>query len=152
MRARVVLSLLLAGVIAVFPSVAAAQPPFTETVHDQGSATEMDVVCSGAVVPIEIDFRSVFHITDFGDGRYHITGTQVGTFTTTDAGVTYTGTFAVWFGENSNNRSFNGTFTFNARGAGSDGSRVRLHGVSHITVNALGETTTTFEEFDVVCG
>ena len=112
------LSLLVLALWGLLPAAALAQPPTTETIHEEFDTTEFDTVCSGAVVPIHVTGKSVFHITEFDDGRYHLTGTQVGRFTTTDAGVTYTGRFTIWFGENSNTKSFNGTFTFSATGKG----------------------------------
>jgi hypothetical protein len=120
--------------------------------HEEFDTTEFDTLCSGAVVPIHITGKSVFHITEFDDGRYHLTGTQIGRFTATDAGVTYTGRFTIWFGENSNSNSFNGTFTFSATGKGSDGSSLRLQGVAHFTVNANGDVTSEFERFTADCG
>jgi hypothetical protein len=145
------LSLLVLAMSGLLPAAALAQPPSTETIHETFDTTEFDTLCSGAVVPIHIRGRSVFHITEFDDGRFHVTGTQVGRFTATDAGVTYTGRFTIWFGENSNSKSFNGTFTFSATGKGSDGSRLRLKGVAHFTVNARGDVTTEFERFRTVC-
>jgi hypothetical protein len=136
----------------LLPAGAVAQPPTTDTIHERFDTTEFDTVCSGAVVPIHITGKSVFHITEFDNGRYHLTGTQVGRFTTTDAGVTYRGRFTIWFGENSNTKSFNGTFTFSATGKGSDGSKLRLKGVAHFTVNARGKATSSFERFSANCG
>ena len=141
----------LVALVGLVPSMAVAAPPTTETIHEESAFTEMDTVCSGAIVPIHITGKSVFHITEFEDGRYHLTGTQVGRFTTTDAGVTYTGRFTVWFGENSNTKTFNGTFTFSATGKGSDGSKIRISGVAHFTVNANGDVTSEFERFTVTC-
>jgi len=146
------LSLLVLALWGLLPAAALAQPPTTETIHEEFDTTEFDTVCSGAVVPIHVTGKSVFHITEFDDGRYHLTGTQVGRFTTTDAGVTYTGRFTIWFGENSNTKSFNGTFTFSATGKGSDGSKLRLQGVAHFTVNANGDVTSEFERFTTDCG
>jgi len=65
--------------------------------------------------------------------------------------VTYRGRFTIWFGENSNTKSFNGTFTFSASGKGSDGSKLRLKGVAHFTVNAGGKATSSFERFSANC-
>jgi hypothetical protein len=145
------LLLLVVAMSGLLPVTALAQPPVTETIHETFDTTVFDTACTGAVVPIHITGRSVFHITEFADGRYHLTGTEVGRFTTTDAGITYTGRFTTWFGENSNTKSFNGTFTFSARGKGSDGSRIRLKGVAHVTVNARGDVTSEFERFRTVC-
>jgi hypothetical protein len=139
------------ALVGLVPSMAVAAPPTTETIHYAEQRTEMDVVCSGALVPIEVDVKGVVHTTEFDDGRFHFTFTETGTFSTVDAGVTYTGRFAVWAGENSNTKTFNGTFTFSARGKGDDGSRVLIQGVAHFSVNANGEVTSEFERFDVTC-
>jgi hypothetical protein len=144
------LSLLTLALWGLLPAAALAQPT-TETIHDRFVTTVFDTACSGAVVPVHVTGRSIFHITEFDDGRYHLTVTEVGRFTTTDAGVTYTGRFKNTFGENSNSKSFNGTFTFSATGKGSDGSRLRLKAVAHFTVNARGDVTTEFERFRTVC-
>ena len=149
-RARFLVLLVLA-LSGLLPAAALAQPPVTETIHERFDTTMLDTACTGAIVPIHVRGRSVFHITEFADGRFHLTGTQIGRFTTTDAGITYTGRFTIWFGENSNTKSFNGTFTFSATGKGSDGSRLRLKAVAHVTVNARGNVTTEFERFRTVC-
>jgi hypothetical protein len=39
-----------------------AQPPTTGTIHERFHTTEFDTVCSGAVVPIHVIGKSVFHI------------------------------------------------------------------------------------------
>jgi len=52
----------------LLPAAATGQPPTTETIHERFDTTEFDTVCSGAVVPIPVTGRSVFHITEF-DGR-----------------------------------------------------------------------------------
>jgi hypothetical protein len=149
-RARFLVLLVLA-LSGLLPAAALAQPPATETIHESFDMTILDTACTGAIVPVHVTGRSIFHITEFADGRYHLTGTVVGRFTTTDAGITYTGRFTIWFGENSNTKSFNGTFTFSATGKGSDGSRLRLKAVAHVTVNARGNVTTEFERFRTVC-
>ena len=55
--------------------------------------------------------NGVFHITQFPDGHYHLTGTQTGTFefdTDDPALPDFSGRFTVWFGENGNPNGFNG--------------------------------------------
>jgi hypothetical protein len=150
-RARFFSLAVLGALVSLLPSIAVAAPPTTETIHYAEQRTEMDVVCSGAVVPIEIDAKGVVHSTEFDDGRFHFTFTETGTFSAVDAGVTYTGRFTVWAGENSNTKNFNGTFTFSARGRGDDGSRLLLKGVAHFSVNANGDVTSEFDIFRVVC-
>jgi hypothetical protein len=136
----------------VVPTAALAQPPTTETIKQTLSTTEHEPFCSGAAVPIHITGKTVFHITEFDDGRYHITGIAVGRITVTDAGVTYTGRLTTPFRENSNTKSFNFGFSFSATAKGSDGSKARLHAVVHITVNANGELTTEVGRSTTICG
>jgi hypothetical protein len=50
-----------------------------------------------------------------------------------------------WFGENSNQKTFNGTFTFTVIATGSDGSTLKFHETAHITVNANDEVTVEFD-------
>jgi hypothetical protein len=70
---------------------------------------------------------------------YHITGTFTGTVTAVpeDPSLpTYTGHFTTWFGENSNQKTFNDTDTFTVILTGNDGSTVKFHDTFHVTVNA----------------
>jgi hypothetical protein len=150
---RFILPLILAlGVLWLAPWAVAAAPPFTGTFHDTFSDVEVDTVCGQPGTEIQIEGKSVFHITEFNDGRYHLTGTVTGRFTFEVDGETFTGRFTQWFGENSNSKSFNGTFTFSATGRGDEGSRVHLRGVAHFTVNANGDVTVEFEKFNETCG
>jgi hypothetical protein len=146
------LSLMTLVVLALVPPTAQAQPPRTETIHTRFNETEHDVLCSGDRVPIHLRGKFVFHTTEFEDGRFHVTGTQVGRFTATDNGVTYNGHFTSWFGANGNSKSFTATFTLSATGTGDDGSKVHLHAVAHVTVNAKGDVTVRFERFRIRCG
>jgi hypothetical protein len=57
---------------------------------------------------ITITYNSVFHITELDNGTYHVTGTLAGTFIAVADGVTYTGRFTQWFGENENSRNSEG--------------------------------------------
>jgi hypothetical protein len=80
---------------------------------------------------------------------YHITGTFTGTVTVVpqDPSLpTFTGHFATWFGENSNQKTFNDTDTFTVILTGSDGSTLKFHETAHITVNANGEVTVEFDK------
>jgi hypothetical protein len=100
MKSRVgFVSLLILALWGLLPAAALAQPPTTETIHERFDTTEFDTVCSGAVVPIHVTGRSVFHITEFDDGRFHLTGTSVGRFTTFTFSATGKGRFTTWFGE-----------------------------------------------------
>ncbi len=126
-----------------------AAPAETETITVKDATESFTDVnpCTGEPGLVTVTYNGVFHITALDDGTYHITGTETGTFTfepDDPSQPSVTGRFTIWFGENSNQASFNGTFTFRVNGQGSDGSTVRFNGVAHISVSATG-TTTEFE-------
>jgi hypothetical protein len=112
----------------------------TETFHDVNP-------CSGAPATITITYNGVFHITVLtsgqGAGTFWATGTQTGNFTLVPddpAQPTYTGHFAIWFGDNDNLHNGTETFTFNLHGTGSDGSTLSVHETEHLSVSASGAT------------
>jgi hypothetical protein len=117
---------------------------YTETEH---GVTQTEVDNSGEVCgltgTVTYTYNAVFHITQLANGTYHVTGTTEATFTfVADTGVTYTGHFAQWFGENSNQQNAEGTFTFTVIGRGSDGSTLRFHETAHFSVSASGADLT----------
>ena len=142
--------LLFAGVLLLMGGPAVASPS-TETTTFKGLVeTFVDVVPSceggGPLYQITTTSNGVSHETIFDDGRVHATFTQTGTFVAEplDAGLpSYTGKFTVWGGFNANGSTVNGTFTFMARGTGSDGSTFKNNSVDHFnerpdgTVNAF---------------
>jgi hypothetical protein len=155
---RTVGTLLCTGILAAggagAASAAPGQRPETFTSHEAfPGETFEDVVCEGEMAEITLsDADAVFHITEFADGRYHVTGTFRQSFTwTTQDGVTYTGHVTGWFGENQNSKANNGTFTLAGQGKGSDGSKVSVKGLAHVTVNAGGDTVTEFDRFEITC-
>ena len=98
----------------------------------------------------------VFHSTSFATGpEFWVTGTAQGTATFTPLdlnGVSYSGHFATWFGESSNNKNDvqhnTGTFQLSS----SNGSRVTVHMTSHLSTNANGVITVNFNNFTFSCG
>ena len=62
------------------------------------------------------------------------------------------GHFAEWFGESFNNKNDvqHDTSTFQLNG--SDGSHVFVHAADHVSTNANGVVTVSFNNFDVRCG
>ena len=135
---------LLTGFLVLLTGPADAAPPTaaptTTTVTEQGVvATFEDVLptCEdgGALYTITTTSNDIQHMTAFDDGRTHETFTSTGTFTAaplTDTSLpTYTGKFTIWGGFNQNRSRQGGTFTFNVRGTGSDGSTLAYHSVSH---------------------
>jgi hypothetical protein len=110
----------------------------TEVVKDASQTFPSDNPCTGGAPGfVTITYNGVFHMTQFPDAHYHLTGTATGTFvfdTTDPALPDYSGRFTQWFGENSNPNGFNATFTFRVKGAGTDGSSIRFHEVAHVTI------------------
>lgn len=141
---------LLLGAFAA-PSLAGAQPPETETIHETFTDVEVDTIC-GEAVSIDVEGQSVFHITEFDDGRVHVTGTSVGRFSFELAsGEVVTGRFTTWFGENATSLdNFNATFTFNATGRGDEGTHAMLKEVAHITY-VDGEVVVEFDNLSSTC-
>jgi hypothetical protein len=94
--------------------------------------------------------NEVFHVTFFTTGpEFWVTGTDEGTVTFTPdnpSGVSASGHFSSWFGESLNN--FNdvqtGTNTFVL--TTSDGSHMVMHETFHVTTNAQGVVTVTFDK------
>jgi len=101
----------------------------------------------GPLFTISTTSNLVVHETTFADGRVHSPFTQTGTFVAVpldDPSLpSYTGRFTVWGGFNANGKVVEGTFTFNVRGTGSDGSTFANHVTDHFnqrpnsTVNAF---------------
>jgi hypothetical protein len=99
--------------------------------------------------------NGVFHATTQADGDFWITGTFTGivTFTPTEAdGTSASGHFTVWFGAAQNNKNTveHETGTFHL--TGSDGSRITIKSTGHMSTNANGEVTASFEKPRLTCG
>ncbi len=134
---------------------ALAAPPVTETTNQKNLVeTFVDVVPSsdcadeGPLYTITTTSNLVEHTTTFDDGREHDTFTQTGTFVAVpldDPSLpSYTGKFTIWGGFNANGTTVNGTFTFNLRGTGSDGSTINTHQVDHFNVRPDGTVNEFF--------
>lgn len=98
--------------------------------------------------------NEVFHLTTHADGTLWVTGTAEGTVTFAPSdpeGLTYSGHFAIWFGEavNRSNHIEHDTSTFVLRAA--NGSQVVVHAKDHLSTNAAGEVTAEFEKESARC-
>jgi hypothetical protein len=154
MHLRLRLGPLVAAVAALtFAAPALAQPPTTETTHQKGLVeTFVDVVptCGegGPLYTITTTSNLVEHTTAFADGRVHATFTQAGKFVAVpleDPSLpSYTGHFATWGGFNQNGKVVEGTFTFNVRGVGSDGSTFSVNFVDHFNQRPDGSVNEFF--------
>ena len=131
----------------------------TETVHGHNDVLFSIAVhnpCTGAPGTFTATAANdVFHFTFFENGdEGWVTGTAEGTATFAPeeaGGVSASGHFAEWFGEAFNNKNSVKHSTFNVLLQNTDGSRVAIHGRSHVSTNARGEVTRTFESLEPLC-
>ena len=155
MLRRLALGLLGAGLLLIAAPAAVGQPPTNTTTHEKGLVeTFVDIVpsetCSeeGPLYTITTTSNLVMHETIFDDGRVHATFTQTGTFSAVpleDPSLPrFTGKFTQWGGFNQNGTTVNGTFTFNLRGTGSDGSTVSINLVDHFNERPDGTVNEFF--------
>lgn len=138
MRRSLTVLVAAAALLLAAPAAFAAAQSFTET--EKGVTEQFtDVLpCVSDAADITITYNAVFHGTELDNGTFHFTGTLAGTFTAVADGVTYTGRFAQWFGDNLNQATYTTTFTFHVVGRGSDGSRVNFQETAHFSVSASG--------------
>ena len=149
---RLLVGLVATGLLLV-GAPAFAQPPVTETTVQKNLVeTFVDVVptCEGGgpLYTITTTSNLVEHTTTFDDDRVHETFTQTGTFVAVpleDPSLpSYTGKFTTWGGFNQNGNTVNGTFTFNVRGTGSDGSTFSNHVTDHFNERPDGTVNEFF--------
>jgi hypothetical protein len=144
MISRLLVGLTAVGLMLIgAPAFAAGSPDTQTTTQKNLVETFVDVVPSceggGPLYTITTTSNLVEHETVFADGRVHATFTQTGTFVAVpldDPSLpSYTGKFTNWDGFNQNGAVVTeGTFTFNVRGTGSDGSTFQNHVNGHFNV------------------
>jgi len=141
------LTVVLLSAFLVLLSGPAYAGPTTETNHAKGLVeTFVDVIptCEegGPLYTITTTANAVEHVTQFDDGRVHATFTETGTFSAVpldDPSLpSYTGKFTVWGNFNQNATTAEGSFTFNVRGTGSDGSTFSNHVNEHFNQRPSG--------------
>ena len=133
-------------------SASAAPPDTNTTVMKDVVETFVDVVptCEGggALYQVTTTTNFVEHVTVFDDGREHATFTQTGTFVAVpleDPSLPdFSGKLTIWGGFNANSQTTNGTFTFNIRGTGDDGSTFKQNSVDHFNVRPNGSVQEFF--------
>jgi hypothetical protein len=151
-----VVTLLYAGVAL---AAAGGQGTVTETQHEHNVVLFSEPSsnpCTGEPGTLSATAaNSVFHVTFFENSdEFWVTGTFEGTATFTPEdpqGVSAGGHFAVWFGQSGNNKNEveHSTGTFNL--TGSDGSHIVVHTVGHVSTNASGKVTVSFEKMSAHC-
>jgi hypothetical protein len=132
----------------------------TNTEHVRGAVVfaeeNNENPCTGELGTITGTAKNgVLHETTQADGEFWVTGTFEGTVTFTPLnpeGVSFSGHFTIWFGAagNQKNEVQHATNTFHL--AGTDGSRVTMHGTEHVSTNARGEVKVSFEKLKLSCG
>jgi hypothetical protein len=148
MRAKISVAALVVAVAALVAApvatpAGAGAVSSTQNWHNV-TETSTDVnPCTGAPGTLTLTYNAVFHMTALENGTYWATFTQAGAFSFVpfdSSQPSYTGHFAVWDGDNWNNRNTTETFTFSVHGVGSDGSRLAAHETEHLSTSASGAT------------
>ena len=130
----------LIGVLVAPPSWAGASTQ-TLTVKNATATFPTPNPCSGAPGHVTITYNAVMHVTALDSGGYHETDTTEGTFAfvpNDPSKPSYAGHFMQWEGVNLNSRSTAFTATGSIVGKGSDGSRLVVHEVEHLTGTTKG--------------
>ena len=139
MRKLTLFGLVAVGAIGVSTPALAGGPPdtFTDTQHNVTETIPFEGPCAGGPGMVTITSNSVFHVTQFEDGRFHISGNQTGKFSfdpDDPALGTTTGSFTNGFSDTGTSNTFSSTSNFSARGRTVDGELLRFHVTSHITI------------------
>jgi hypothetical protein len=129
---------------------------FTQHFHNEVLFSDHDVnPCTGAPGTVTATAKNgVFHLTTLANGTSWATSTFEGTVTfvpDNPADASASGHFATWDGDNVNLHNGTETSTFNAVLFGSDGSRVGVHDVFHMSTSASGGSI-TFDKPHMTCG
>jgi hypothetical protein len=136
--------------------IAALAQAETTTTHFSDTVSFPDFnPCTGATGTTTTTFKGVTHVTELPDGSFHETTTATGRFTLVPddpSQPTLTGKNTFWAGANLNRQNnFTATVTDHVISKGSDGSRITLHFVAHITQHADGTVTVEFEKERLTC-
>jgi hypothetical protein len=127
----------------------------TMTSHQHGTFEDDGATnpCTGEAGIAVFDGNSVAHETYFPAGdEVWFTFTETGKVTFTSDGVTfYTGHATAWGNFNMNEKNSNETFTLTIHATAPDGSTIDGHEVSHLTLNANGDITVTFDKPSFTC-
>jgi hypothetical protein len=162
MRIRTgVFAVLVAAVVAVLSTASAGAAgagavSFTHNFHNEVILSDhLANPCTGAPGTVTFTAKNgVFHITTLANGTSWATFTAQGTVTfvpDNPADASALGHFAVWDGENVNLQNGTATSTSNAVLSGSDGSRIGVHEVFHMSTSASGGSI-TFDKPHMTCG
>ena len=141
---------------AIVVPVASANPPAvttTITTNFSDSFTA-DNPCTGASGTVNIAGRDVLHVTDFGNGVFHMVDTQTGllTFTPDDpSALTYTGHFTSTTYNNQKGQQLTAGGPFTVVAVAADGSRVVFNITAQTTLTPDGTVIVDFFKEHTEC-
>jgi streptogramin lyase len=142
-RLIVLLGAVIASLVFATPASASGATSSTQNFHGAFPPMQVTPLC-GSAAPggtLYATGNAVFHITVNAAGDVWVTNTQEAWFNLVpDTGtVTYTGHFAIWFGESLNKNNVVLHDTFNIHATGSDGSTISINIVDHMSMSASGQ-------------
>ena len=120
---------------------------FTDNQHGVVDIIQDMNPCTGDPGTVTALENQIFHGTINKTGSW-FTGTVEGKFTFVPddpTKVSYTGHFAMWFGDENNLHNGVEHSTFNINATGTDGSHLQFHDNAQATVNANGVVTVSFD-------
>jgi len=145
------------GLVTMSAPASAVTPALTSTSTTKGAVSSFHQVdpCLGGV-SMTLTYNSVIHSTELvsgpNAGTTHLAFAQQGTFVLDPdepALPSYVGIFSIKGGFNATPSTVSSTVTSTSVGRASDGSRIRLHLVSHVLVTPEGvEMSFSFETTD----
>jgi hypothetical protein len=145
---------LLALALGAKPTQAQAE---TEKINDRATLEgELFNECTGEFVPYEGTEHFVLHITEDASGGFHFRGhTNVQVQGVSTSGAKYvahaTSNSHDFFSESAENFTFTQTVQFIRQGSETAEDDFQVKGLEHVTVNANGEVTSSFEELEIEC-
>ena len=153
----IVVALAVTAVLAaiVVPVASGAPPGVSTTITTNFSNSfTADNPCTGGPGTVNLAGRDVLHVTDFGNGVFHMVDTQTGllTFTPDDpSALTLTGHFTntTYNNQRGQQSTFGGPF--NVVAVGADGSRVVFHLIVQETLTPDGTVAVSFSVAHVEC-
>jgi hypothetical protein len=149
-RLLVLFAVLVATLVLAAPASAAGATSQTFNLHGTFPAMPVTPLCGAPGGILYGSGNAVMHTTVNKAGDVWFTATQEEWFTLVpDSGtVTYTGHYAIWFGQSLNKNNMVMHDIFNIRATSSLGTTISIHLVDHINVSASGQVNS----FSIGCG
>ena len=139
------------------PAASGEPPAVATTITTDFSGTSASAnPCTGGTGTVKLAGRDVLHVTDFGDGGFHVVDTQTGTLTFTPddpSALTPVGHYTTTFSDQSMPPGLQFTVggPFDVVAVGADGSRVVLDLISRTTRLPDGTVTVSFSVTHFEC-